>query len=348
MNFELSEERQMLQNTLRRFLAAAGDDAWAGLGELGVVGALFDESLGGFGGHGHDLAVVFEELGRADLDLALIDNALLPGLLLAAAGQDVSALIAGERKLALAHGEQASRYDLEWVETRAEGDRLSGRKSLVVGAADADALIVSARHAGEPGDAAGIGLWLVEPDAPGLRFQHYTLAQGGSGAEVSLDNTPATALLGEGFTALQQAFAAATLAQMAQTLGAMDIVADMTQEYLVTRKQFGRAIGSFQALAHRLVDLKVAVEQARAMVVLAADHLDGAERDRHISAAKNLLGRSGRLVAEEAIQLHGGIGMTEEYALGRYAKRIIMADHRFGDTDHHLERFIALSAGGAA
>lgn len=346
MNFELTEERQMLQDSLRRYLAGASGDVWAGLADLGVIGALFPEEKGGYGGAGFDLAVVFEELGRADLDVPLIDNALLPGLLMTAAGQDVEPLIAGGQKIAVAHGETAARYDLNWVETRADGDLLTGEKCVVVGGEAADVLIVSARHSGTADAQDGIGLWLVERDAPGLRLQGYEIAQGGRAAEVSLTDTPGTPLMTEGYAAIVQAMAAATLAEMAQTLGAMDVAVAMTQEYLTTRKQFGRPIGSFQALSHRLVDVMVAVEQARSMVILAAAHLEAEEpvRGRHISAAKNLIGRSGRLVAEECIQMHGGIGMTEEYALGRYAKRIVMADHRFGDTDHHLEQFIALGA----
>ncbi|MEP1441834.1 MAG: acyl-CoA dehydrogenase [Hyphomicrobiales bacterium] len=164
-------------------------------------------------------------------------------------------------------------------------------------------------------------------------------------AEVTLSDTPATLLMEEAYRAIAEANAAGTLALAAQTLGAMETSLDMTQEYLVTRKQFGRPIGAFQALAHRLVDLKVEMEQARSAVILGAAYLADTpnERDRVLAATKNILGRVGRLVAEDTIQMHGGIGMTDEYALGRFSKRITMADHRFGDVDHKLERFIALS-----
>lgn len=346
MNFELTEERQMLQDSLRRYLAEATGDVWNGLAELGVIGALFSEDKGGFGGTGFDLAVVFEELGRADLDVAVIDNALVPGVVMAFADQDVEHLVSGSEKSVLAHGETAARYDLNWVETRFENGVINGEKSVVVGADSASFLIVSARHSGIAGDPAGIGLYRVEKDAPGLQLRNYEIAQGGMASDISMTDTPCKLLLEKGFDALALATAAGTLAEMAQTLGAMDVSVAMTQEYLTTRKQFGRPIGSFQALSHRLVDVMVAVEQARSMVILAAANLeaDAPVRDRHISAAKNLIGRSARLVAEECIQMHGGIGMTEEYALGRYAKRIVMSDHRFGDTDYHLERFIALGA----
>lgn len=346
MNFDLTEERQMLQDTLRRFLAGATGDVWAELADLGIIGALFGEDQGGYGGSGFDLAVVFEELGRADLQLALIDNALVPGRLLAAAGGDLEALIEGRQKLGFAHSEIAARYDLNWVETRAQGDLLSGEKTVVVGADDADALIVSARHSGSTDQPEGIGIWRVEKNAPGLNIRSYDLVQGGRAAEITLQDTPATLLMSEAYGAITDAMAAGTLAQSAETLGAMETAVAMTAEYLGTRKQFGRPIGSFQALAHRLVDLMMEIEQARSAVILGAAHLQDApkERDRMLAATKNIMGRSGRLVSEDTIQMHGGIGMTEEYALGRFAKRIAMADHRFGDTDHHLEQFIALGA----
>lgn len=346
MNFEHTEERQMLQDTLRRYLADAPEDLWSGLAEMGVIGALLDEAHGGFGGGGFDLAVVFEELGRADVQLPLIDAALVPGHLLCAAGREVEGLIGGEARYAFAHGEVASRYDLDWIETRAEGDVLTGEKSVVVGADEADALIVSARSSGAPGDADGVGLWLVPKDAPGLSIRPYAIAQGGQAADLSLEGVEGEPLLADALPAIEAAIAAATVAQCAETLGAMETAAAMTRDYLTQRQQFGKPIGTFQVLGHRLADMMLEVEQARSAVIFAAGHLEDAPavRDRHVSAAKNLLGRAGRLVAEEAIQMHGGIGMTEEYALGRFAKRILMADHRFGDTDHHLERFIALGA----
>ena len=344
MNFELTEERQMLQDTLRRFLSQASGDLWLQLSELGVIGALFPEAQGGFGGEGFDLALVFEELGRADQNLPLIDNALLPGHLLIAAGRRPETLIDGTERYVFAHSELAARYELSRVDTKAAGDRLTGDKSVVFSADEVDALIVSARHSGASDDCAGIGLWLVQPDAPGLSLRTYQIAQGGQATDISLADTPAELLMPEAYDAITQAMAAATVAHMAQTLGAMETVVIMTRDYLGTRTQFGRPIGSFQALAHRLVDLMVELEQARSAVILAAAHLGSParQRDLHLSAAKNILGLTGRLVAEECIQLHGGIGMTEEYSLGRFAKRIIMADHRFGDTDHHLEQYIAL------
>ena len=376
MNFELTEERQMLQDSLRRFLrdkygtatrneilesdTGLSTEIWQGLAELGVIGALFTEDQGGFGGAGFDLTTVFEELGRAGVVEPFLDTAVLAGGLIADLGNDdqkaqVEEIIAGTRQLAFAHGEPSSRYDLSRVQTTAKADGddivLSGRKAVVVNAEAADTLVVSARESGEVGDTAGLSLFLVPADAKGLTMQGYALLAGGRAAEVTLDDVrvPSSARLGEAgqaFDAIEARIAAANVALCAETLGAMDTATKLTKDYLMTRKQFGRPIGTFQALAHRMSDLLIELEQARSAVINAAGHLasDRAIREFHISSAKNLMGRVGRLVAEESIQMHGGIAMTQEYELAHIAKRIVMADHRFGDTDHHLERFIALSA----
>ncbi|MFG6501307.1 acyl-CoA dehydrogenase family protein [Sulfitobacter sp. 1A13191] len=376
MNFDLTDERQMLQDSLRRFLRDKYDtetrnrilesetgystEIWEGLAELGVIGALFTEEQGGFGGAGFDLAVVFEELGRAGVVEPLLDSAVLAGGLIADLGTEeqqehIEQLIGGALQLAFAHGEPGSRYDLERVTTSAtqNGDQivLSGRKAVVANAEAADMLVVSARESGEAGDRDGISLFLVPADAKGLSVTGYALLAGGRAAEVTLDDVtlPESARLGapgKAFDAIETRTAMATAALCAETLGAMETACDLTREYLGTRKQFGRPIGSFQALAHRMADLLIDLEQARSAVINAAGHLedDRASRERHVSAAKNLMGRVGRLVSEDTIQMHGGIAMTQEYELAHIAKRITMADHRFGDVDHHLERFIALSA----
>ena len=376
MNFELTEERQMLQDSLRRYLRDKYDtktrndildsdsgisaDIWNGLAELGVIGALFAEDRGGFGGAGFDLAVVFEELGRAGVVEPFLDTAVLAGGLIADLGNaeqqtHIESIIGGTLHLAFAHGEPTSRYDLNQVQTTANADggaiTLNGRKAVVINAEAADMLVVSARENGANNDENGISLFLVPADTKGITIQGYPLLAGGRAAEVTLDevSVPAAARLGEpgkAFAAIEARVAAANVALCAETLGAMETATGLTKEYLMTRKQFGRPIGTFQALAHRMSDLLIEMEQARSAVINAAGHLDAdhAMREKQISAAKNLLGRAGRLVAEESIQMHGGIAMTQEYELAHIAKRIVMADHRFGDTDHHLERFIALSS----
>lgn len=375
MNFDLTEERQMLQDTLRRFLRERYDtatrnkiiesetgmsaDIWAQLAELGVIGALFTEEQGGFGGAGFDIAVVFEELGRAGVVEPFLDTAVLGAGLVADLGDEgqlalIEEVIAGTCQMAFAHGEPSSRYDLNRVQTtaRVEGDEivLNGHKAVVVNAEAADYLVVSARESGTPGDEAGISLFFVPGDAKGVTVQGYALLAGGRAAEVMLDDVRLTASArlgkaGEAYDAIEARVAAASVAQVAETLGAMETATRLTKDYLMTRKQFGRPIGTFQALAHRMSDLLIEMEQARSAVINAAGHLDADRKTReiHISAAKNLMGRAGRLVAEDSIQMHGGIAMTQEYELAHIAKRIVMADHRFGDTDHHLERYIALA-----
>lgn len=376
MNFDLTEERQMLQDTLRRFLSdryttearnaiidsdsGMSADIWAELAELGVIGALFTEEDGGFGGKGFDISVVFEELGRAGVVEPFLDTAVLGGGLVAALGDEtqkgmVEAVIAGAMHLAFAHGEPASRYDLNEVSASAtaDGDEivLNGFKAVVVNAEAADHLIVSARESGASGDTDGISLFIVPAGAGGLTLRGYPMLAGGRAAEVVLDNVrvPSSVRLGAAgaaWPAIQSVAAAANVALAAEAMGAMESATTLTREYLTTRKQFGRPIGTFQALAHRMADLLIELEQARSAVVNAAGHLEAAprQRDMQIASARNLLGRVGRLVAEESIQMHGGIAMTQEYELAHIAKRIVMSDHRFGDTDYHLERFIALSA----
>ena len=374
MNFDLTEERQMLQDTLRRFLsdrytttarneiiesdAGLSAEIWAELAELGVIGALFTEEQGGFGGAGFDIATVFEELGRAGVVEPFLDTAVLGGGLITALGNAtqtalIDDVIAGGLHLALAHGEPASRYDLSRVEATAkvDGDEivLNGRKAVVINAEAAGYLIVSAREGGGAFDLDGISLFLVPAGTAGLTLQGYAMMSGGRAAEVTLDDVrlPVSARLGAagaGYGALVDTVARANVALAAETMGAMETATELTREYLVTRKQFGRPIGTFQALAHRYSDLLIELEQARSAVTNAAGNLESADRDLQIAAARNLIARVGRLVAEESIQMHGGIAMTQEYELAHIAKRIVMTDHRFGDADYHLERFIDLSA----
>jgi alkylation response protein AidB-like acyl-CoA dehydrogenase len=376
MNFELTQERRMLQDSLRRFLtdkytttvrnqileSKAGLSAaiWSDLADLGVISALFSEDRGGFGGTGFDITTVFEELGRAGVVEPFLDTAVLGAGLIADLGTDkhseiLEDVMAGSVHLAFAHGEPASRYDLNRVATTAQnrGDHfvLNGRKAVVVNAEAAGFLVVSARTSGDVDDPRGISLFVVPADADGLDLTGYPLISGGRAAEAILDGVVVAqdALLGtegNGFDAIEKRVAVANVALVAEALGAMETAARLTLDYLSTRTQFGRPIGSFQVLAHRMADVFIELEQARSAVILAAGHLetDRVARERHVSAAKHLIGRVGKLVAEEAIQMHGGIAMTQEYELAHIAKRIVMIDHRLGDTDHHLERFIALGA----
>lgn len=337
MDFNHTEERRMLAESLRRTLQRGAD--WAALADLGVLGALFAESEGGFGGAGFDIAVVFEELGRAGCTLPVLEAGLAGGLLADCGRADlVEQIIAGTLRATLAHHEPGLRYDLGPITTSAHNSALSGRKSVVTAADDADLMVVSALQDG------ALALFGVDPKGAGVTLHTTPALHGGTVSEVTLDTATATALGGDS-AQLEARLAAATLAVCADALGTMETVKAMTLDYLRTRTQFGVPIGKFQALQHRMVDLTIEIEQARSAVINLAGNLaaPAAERDRHVSATKNLVGRTAHLVAEESIQLHGGIAMTEEYALAPLARRLVAVDHRFGDEDWHLERFIRLS-----
>lgn len=242
------------------------------------------------------------------------------------------------------------------VATRAEkqvdGWRLNGAKAVVVQAEAADMFVISARTSDADTDERGLSLFIVPADAPGLSLRGYTLIDGGRAAELSLNDVtlPAEALLGsrdQAFAVIERVLGAGVLALCAESLGAMEAAKEATLEYLRTRKQFGIPIGSFQALQHRMGDVLLEIEQARSAVIRAAaafDDDDRTARERALSAAKYTIGRVGTLVAEEAIQMHGGIGMTWELPLPHYAKRLVMIDHQLGDTDFHLARYMALGA----
>ncbi|MDU8927538.1 acyl-CoA dehydrogenase family protein [Alisedimentitalea sp. MJ-SS2] len=358
MDFTQTETRRMLADTIERYLrdqyplmprVEAGNSEtgyqqahYDGLAELGVMAALFSEDQGGFGGDGFDIAVVFEEMGKRLVNEPVMDNALIPGAILAAAGKtdQVEEIIGGAARYALAAEEPHALYDLAEVDTTAQLSenawRLNGSKTVVKYANGCDGFIVSARTD------AGIGLYMVNAGDASLRS--YTTTDGGRASELTLDNTPSTLIAENGADLLAEAQARAIVALSAEALGIMLTIREMTIEYLRTRKQFGLPIGKFQALQHRMAEMLVEIEQARSAVINAANVMTtpGAARDRIMAATKYSIGRIGRLVSEESIQMHGGIGMTWEYDLGHYAKRLIMIDHEWGDQDFHLARFIEL------
>lgn len=352
MNFDMSEDRRMLADSLTRFL---GDrygiehrnkvayeapyhdpNAFAGLAELGVLQALVGEEHGGFGGTGFDIMAVFEPLGRS-LSAEPVLPTLMAARLLAAAGADCEPLLTGETKYAVAICELDAPYALDDIETQAKangsGYRLSGRKSVVYGGQVADRLLVAARDAD--------GLHLFEVAVGDAAVTGYAMIDGGGAAEVFLDAAPATLLIKDAGPALQDALDAGALALCAEALGVMGGANKLLVDYLKTRKQFGRTIGSFQALQHRCVDLITEMEQARSIVILAASRMGSDSQSRSVSMAKNLIGRAVKLMSEESIQMQGGIAMTWEYPSSHFAKRLIMLDHQLGDTDYHLERVMA-------
>ncbi|WOD19434.1 acyl-CoA dehydrogenase family protein [Paraburkholderia kirstenboschensis] len=373
MNFQHTEDRRMLADTLNRFVSEQygfetrdriarspqgySAELWTRFAELGIIGALFDEANGGFGGGGFDIAVVFESLGRGLVVEPFLDT-LIVGQAVARNGNDtqrglLGELIDGSRIAALAHGEPGGHYELSRVTTRAQRKgnawQLNGAKAVVQNGEHAALFLVSARTDGDDDSEDGITLFLVPRDAAGVSVRGYPKIDGGRAAEVTFDNVTLgeESLLGaEGaaFTTLEYAIACGVLALCAEAVGAMDVAKDYTLDYLRTRKQFGVAIGSFQALQHRMADMLLEIEQARSAVVNAAAALSGQRtvRERAVSAAKYSIGRIGALVAQECIQLHGGIGMTWELPLAHYAKRLVMIDHQLGDEDHHLDRFVRL------
>ena len=375
MHLGYNEHHQMLADTLERFVAkeypfATRDEIansvdgyspeyWQQFAELGIVGALFDEAAGGFGGQGVDIALVFEGIGRGIVTEPFL-AALLGGSCLAAGGEAHSAaleeVIGGTRLVTLAYAEPGSGYEPETVTTTAardgDGWRIHGQKIAVPFGAAADDIVVSARTSGAASDEGGISLFVVPGNSDGLARRGYNNVDGGASADIELDGVRigADALLGaegDGFGVLSRAIDRGRLALSAEALGAMAVTSDLTLQYLRDRKQFGVPIGSFQALQHRMADVVIAIEQARSSVVNAASALDDDEQSaaRTVSAAKYTTAHTGRHVAEEAIQLHGGNGMIWEVPVAHYAKRLVMIDHELGDEDYHLQRFIALGNG---
>ncbi|WP_332771139.1 acyl-CoA dehydrogenase family protein [Phenylobacterium sp.] len=373
MDFKPTSDQQMLSDSLRRFVAErhplevrarlAGTapgysiEAWRQFAELGALGALFDPELGGYGGAPGDIATVFEALGSGAVAGPFLAS-LLSGSCLASVGGEqaealLQAIIAGDAVIAFAHQEPTSRYELSRVETRAVaaagGWRLSGAKAVVSYGDAADQFIVSARTSGAPDEELGLSLFLIPAGTPGLSIRGYVGVDGSRSAEVLLDQVEVGAdrllgAVGGAFDVIEKATGAGVIALCADGVGALDVVKDMTAEYLRTRKQFGQPIGSFQALQHRMATLLIEIEQARSAVTNAVAAFGGprVSRERALSAAKYTLGCATALVAEEAVQLHGGIGMTWELPLSHYVKRLLMLDHHLGDVDHHLERYIAL------
>jgi alkylation response protein AidB-like acyl-CoA dehydrogenase len=374
MNFEHTEERRMLADSLNRFIAeqygfetrdriAATSEGyskamWQQFAELGVIGALLREEDGGFGGGGFDIAVVFEALGRGLVLEPFLGSAVLAAEAIAAAGDDaqkarLASIADGSAIAGFAHDEPETHYELARVQTRAERSGedwvLNGAKAVVAQGEAADWFVVSARTGGAIDDEAGISLFLVPKEAAGVQVAGSPTIDGGRVAELRFEDVrlDAGALLGaqgQGYPVLERAVGRGILALCAESLGAMEAAKAATLDYLRTRKQFGVPIGSFQALQHRMADLLLEIEQARSAVINAAAALDSERivRERALSAAKASIGRIGTLVAEECIQLHGGIGMTWELPLAHYAKRLVMIDHQLGDEDHHLARYSAL------
>ena len=364
--FTLDENQAMLAESARKYVERGYGDAvrnasvahphgcsparWREFAEFGWLALPLPESHGGLGGSVADICVLAEELGRA-----LVIEPWLPcGMLAAGLMADVAdettaqqwlpALVAGEKRVACAVWEPGGRFDATRIATRAEpvdgGFRLFGSKELVLGAPGSDALLVSARVDGE------VGLFLVDTAAAGLKIREYGLYDGARAARVDFDGAPAQALSAQADipAMIEHAMDRAMVAHSAQTVGAMSRAFEITIEYLKVRKQFGRILAGNQVLQHRLVDLFVAIEEARALVGAAAQSFNGdaIERRNLVAAAKAFVSLAARTAWEEAVQMHGAIGMTEEYVIGRYVRHLAAAHTLFGDAEQHLERMARL------
>ncbi len=370
MDFELSEEQRLLKDSVERLIAdrygfearkgymqepgGFSRELWRTYAELGLLGLGFDERHGGSGGGPIETMIVAEAFGRAlALEPFLATVVLAGGLLRHAGNEDqrsalVPKIAAGELILAFAHCERQARYDLADIATTARRDGaafvIDGTKSLVLHGDSADKIIVSARLAGDRREREGIGLFLIDAQSPDLTRRGYQTVDGLRAAEISLaqvrvDPDAAIGEPGAALPVIERVVDAALAALAAEAVGAMQAMHELTVDYLKTRRQFGVPIGNFQVLQHRAADMLIALEQARSMAMLAtmmADEPDAVERHKAIAAAKVQIGRSGRLIAHGAVQLHGGIGMTTEYKVGHYFKRVTAIDALFGDADHHL------------
>jgi pimeloyl-CoA dehydrogenase small subunit len=371
MDFDLTDEQRLLADSVNRFVADRYGDFekrqayraeprgyaaanWSAMAEMGLLGLPLPEDQGGFGGGPVETMLVMEAFGRGLVVEPYLASIVLGLGLLRRAGGDaalVEQVAAGAATLAFAHQERQARHDLHDIATtaRRDGDAwvLDGAKGVVLQGDSADRILVSARIAGARRDRVGIGLFLLVSAAPGVTRRGYATQDGLRAAEIVLEGALATLLAEDALPLIELVADEAIAALCAEAVGAMETLRDLTVDYLKTRQQFGQPIGNFQALQHRAADMLVATEQARSMTMYAAMMVrqpDAAARGTALSAAKALVGRLADQLGKEAIQLHGGIAMTEEYKAGHYFKRLAMLGVLLGDVDHHLRRVVA--AGG--
>ena len=376
MDFSFSEEQTLLQESIERFIrndysfdarqrivkGEPGYDAgnWRTFAELGWLGVPFPEDDGGFGGTAIESILMCEQFGKGLVVEPFLATVVLAGGAIRIGGDKAQraawlpGIMDGSAQAALAYAEPQGRYNLADLVTRGQrtngGYVLNGYKAVVLNGPAADVLVVSARTAGEQRDEEGVSLFVVPADSPGVSRRDYPTVDAFHASEVTLENVEvgADALLGEeggGLSILQHAIDEGTLAVGAEAVGCMEVLYKDTVEYCKTREQFGQPIGKFQVLQHRMVDMFMEHEQARSLMYMAAMRMDegyGPEAQKAVSAFKVQVGTSGRFVGQNAVQLHGGMGMTDELRIGHYFKRLTMIDTLFGNVDHHLERFGAL------
>jgi alkylation response protein AidB-like acyl-CoA dehydrogenase len=375
MNFELTQEQQLLADSLKRFttndytfdartkIVASprgwSEEVWATLAEMGLLGLLLPAEHDGFGGTAVDAMIVMEAIGEALIVEPYLSTVGLGGQFVARGGSPAQqkrllpAIAQGKCRMAFAHTEPGARYDLARVSLTARrqdgGFVLDGDKRVVLHGAAADVLVVSARTAGTGVDPHGVSLFLVDRHAPGVTIKEYRTIDELRAADVSFAGVtvPRDALVsleGAGLPLIEEVVDYATALLCAEAVGAIRYANDATLEYLKTRRQFGVPIGSFQALQHRMVDMVISYEQARSLAYLACVKVDSAaaaERRRVVSAAKIKVADACRHVSQESVQLHGGMGMSDELKVSHTFRRLTMIAQTWGDAEHHLERFAA-------
>lgn len=377
MDFSNTEEQQMLQESVQKFVYKSydfdtrnkiiatekgfSDENWELFAELGWLTVPFQEEDGGFGGSAVDLVVMMEEFGKAMLVEPFVATTVLAGGLISEQGSAqqkaelLPKIMEGKLQLACAYAEPGSRFNLANIKTSAvaDGDNfvLNGSKTAVLNGSNAEVLLVVARESGAATDTTGVSVFMVDATSAGVSIQAFANVDGKKSAEITFKDVSvsATARLGEAGSALSALTAVvdrATLAVSAEAVGAMEAMLHKTVEYSKTRKQFGTAIGTFQALQHRMADMFIECQLARSIVIMAAMKLDGGEdateKSKSVSAAKSRIGKAINKVGQEAIQIHGGIAMTEELDVGHLFKLVTAAEIMFGNTDYHTERFASL------
>ena len=373
MNFELSEEQKMIQQSVERFVQENYDlpkrveisskdpgyskDYWGSMAELGWLGLPFNEEDGGFGGNQIDTLVIMEQFGKGLVLEPFLANVVLGGGAIQMGGSEelkreiLPSLIEGTKQVTLAYAEQQSRFDLEDVATsaRLEGNKyiINGQKSMVLNAESADHLVVVARTSGGQVDEKGISLFLVDSNSNGLEKQNFPTVDGLRASEITLENVEVNTerMIGDidnGFEILKAVSNNGILALCAEAVGAMEILYKDTVEYTQQREQFDHPLSDFQVLQHRMVDMFMEYEQCKSLLFRATMETiqDPEMAQKTIHALKHLIGKSGIFVGENAVQLHGGMGVTEELRIGHFFKRLLVIDSQFGNADFHLDKFI--------
>jgi alkylation response protein AidB-like acyl-CoA dehydrogenase len=376
LDFNFTDEQTMLRDSVARYLQNEYDfdtrrkvvnseagwrpEVWTAFAEeLGILGAPFSEEHGGLGGGPVENMIVMEEFGKAlvvepYLSTVVIGGGFMKHSGFSGAADVIGKIIDGSAVIAFAYAEPQGRYNLADLKTTAkkDGDHyvINGRKAVVSGAPWATHMIVTARTGGAQRDAGGVGVFAVETGAPGLTTRSYPTVDGQQASEVQFENTPAILIADDALPLVEQVLDEAIAALCAEAVGVQRKLHEGTLDYTKTRKQFGVPIASFQVLQHRMVDMFMQLEQSVSMTYMATLKLgeSAEERAKAASAAKVHIGRANKFLGQNAIQLHGGMGMTDEMAIGHYFKRGTMIENQFGSVDHHLKRYETLSFGKAA